>query len=170
MLQAFRGKYPRVDPSAYVHPAATLIGDVEVGPRASIWPGVVLRGDDGPIVIGEDTSIQDGTVIHMTEGLSHTRVGARVTVGHRVILHGCSIGDDCLVGMGSCVLDNAVIEPWSFVAAGTLVAPNKVVPTGQMMMGNPGRLVRALTATDRDWITHSWRAYVKRSREYMAAG
>lgn len=168
MLQGFRGKHPRVDPSAYVHPTATLIGDVEIGPRASIWPGVVLRGDDGPIVIGADTSVQDGTVIHMTEGLSATRVGARVTIGHRVILHGCTVGDDCLIGMGACVLDNAVVEPWSFVAAGTLVTPNKVVPTGQMMMGNPGKLARPLTATDRDWITHSWRAYVKRSREYMA--
>ena len=72
--------------------------------------------------------------------------------------------------MGSCVLDNAVVEAWSFVAAGALVTPNKLVPTGQMMMGNPAKVVRALTATDRDWITHSWRAYVKRSREYMAAG
>jgi len=170
MLQSFRGKHPRVDPSAYVHPTATLIGDVEVGPRASIWPGAVLRGDDGPIIIGADTSIQDGTVIHMTEGLSHTRIGERVTVGHRVILHGCTVGDDCLIGMGSCVLDNAVVEAWSFVAAGALVAPNKVVPTGQMMMGNPGRVTRALTARDREWITYSWQAYVKRSREYMAAG
>lgn len=168
MLQSFRGKHPRVDPTAYVHPDAMLIGDVEIGARASVWPGAVLRGDDGPIIIGEDTSVQDGTVIHMTEGLSHTRVGARVTIGHRVILHGCSIGDDCLIGMGSCVLDNAVVEPWSFVAAGALVTPNKVVPTGQMMMGNPAKVVRALTATDRDWISHSWRAYVKRSREYMA--
>ena len=168
MLQGFRGKFPRVDPSAYVHPAATLIGDVEVGPRASIWPGAVLRGDDGPIVIGADTSIQDGTVIHMTEGRSRTTVGARVTVGHKVILHGCTVGDDCLIGMGSCLLDNAVVEDWAFVAAATLVAPNKRVPSGQMMMGNPGRLVRALTDADRQWIAYSWSAYVKRSREYMA--
>ena len=168
MLQAFRGKYPRVDPSAFVHPTATLIGDVEVGARASIWPGAVLRGDDGPIVIGPDTSIQDGTVIHMTEGRSSTTVGARVTVGHRVILHGCTIGSDCLIGMGSCLLDNAVVEDWAFVAAATLVAPGKVVPTGQMMMGNPGRLARALTDADRRWISYSWDAYVKRSREYMA--
>lgn len=170
MLQPFKGVRPRVDPTAYVHPLATLIGDVEVGPGASIWPGAVLRGDDGPIVIGAHSSIQDGTVIHATEGLSRTTVGARVTVGHRVILHGCTVGDDCLVGMGAIVLDNAVVEPWSFIAAGALVAPGKRVPSGQMMMGNPGKLVRALTDKDREWISHSWNAYAQRAREYLELG
>jgi len=168
MLQSFRGVHPRVDPTAFVHERATLIGDVEIGPGASVWPGAVLRGDDGPIVIGADSSIQDGTIIHATEGLSRTTVGARVTVGHQVVLHGCTIGDDCLIGMGSIVLDEAVVEAWAFVAAGTLVAPGKRVPTGQMMMGNPGKLVRALTDKDRAWITHSWNAYAKRTREYLA--
>ena len=167
MLQSFRGVHPRVDPTAFVHERATLIGDVEIGPGASVWPGAVLRGDDGPIVIGANSSIQDGTIIHATEGLSRTTVGARVTVGHQVVLHGCTIGDDCLIGMGSIVLDEAVVEAWAFVAAGTLVAPGKRVPTGQMMMGNPGKLVRALTDKDRAWITHSWSAYAKRTREYL---
>jgi carbonic anhydrase/acetyltransferase-like protein (isoleucine patch superfamily) len=168
MLQSFRGVHPRVDPTAFVHERATLIGDVEIGPGASVWPGAVLRGDDGPIVVGANSSIQDGTIIHATEGLSRTTVGARVTVGHQVVLHGCTIGDDCLIGMGSIVLDEAVVEAWAFVAAGTLVAPGKRVPTGQMMMGNPGKLVRALTDKDRAWITHSWNAYAKRTREYLA--
>lgn len=168
MLQSFRGVHPRVDPTAFVHERATLIGDVEIGPGASVWPGAVLRGDDGPIVIGADSSIQDGTIIHATEGLSRTTVGARVTVGHQVVLHGCTIGDDCLIGMGSIVLDEAVVEAWAFVAAGTLVAPGKRVPHGQMMMGNPGKLVRVLTDKDRAWITHSWNAYAKRTREYLA--
>jgi carbonic anhydrase/acetyltransferase-like protein (isoleucine patch superfamily) len=168
MLQSFRGVHPRVDPTAFVHERATLIGDVEIGPGSSVWPGAVLRGDDGPIVIGANTSIQDGTIIHATEGLSRTTVGSRVTVGHQVVLHGCTIGDDCLIGMGSIVLDEAVVEAWAFVAAGTLVAPGKRVPTGQMMMGNPGKLVRALTDKDRAWITHSWNAYAKRTREYLA--
>lgn len=168
MLQAFKGVAPRVAPGAFVHAQATLIGDVTIARGASVWPGAVLRGDDGPIVIGEDSSIQDGTVIHATEGLSRTTVGARVTVGHRVVLHGCTIGDDCLIGMGSIVLDEAVVESWAFVAAGTLVAPGKRVPMGQMMMGNPGKLVRALTDKDRAWITHSWNAYAKRTREFLA--
>ena len=168
MLQSFRGKFPRVHPGAFVHAQATLIGDVTIARGASVWPGAVLRGDDGPIVIGEQTSIQDGSVIHATEGVSHTTVGSRVTVGHRVILHGCTVGDDCLIGMGSVVLDNAIIEPWSFVAAGTLVPPNKLLPSGQMMMGNPGRVTRALTEADRAWIVHSWNAYVRRAREFAA--
>lgn len=167
MLQAFRGKFPRVAPDAFVHPMATLIGDVTIGAGSSVWPGAVLRGDDGPIIIGEQTSIQDGTIIHATEGQSRTTVGSRVTVGHQVILHGCTIADDCLIGMGSCLLDNAVVEAWAFVAAGTLVPPNKRVATGQMMMGNPGRIVRALTDADRAWIVHSCQAYVKRGREYL---
>jgi carbonic anhydrase/acetyltransferase-like protein (isoleucine patch superfamily) len=167
-LEPFRGVRPQVDPSAFVHPAATLIGGVTVGAEASIWPAAVLRGDDGAIVIGPQSSIQDGSVIHATEGLSHTTVGARVTVGHKAILHGCTIGDDCLIGMGSILLDNAVIEPWAFVAAGTLIPPGKVVRSGEMVMGNPFRVVRKLTDKDREWIVHSWNVYVRRAREYLA--
>lgn len=169
MLEAFQGKWPRLDAAAFVHPAAVLIGDVTVGAESTIWPAAVLRADDGPIVIGTQTSIQDGSVIHATEGVSKTTVGSRVTVGHKVVLHGCTIGDDCLIGMGAILLDNAVIEPWSFVAAGTLVPPGKVVRSGTMVMGNPMRVVRELTQKDRDWIVHSWNAYVKRGREYLAA-
>ncbi len=168
MLQAFRGKFPQVAAGAFVHPMATLIGDVVIGAGSSVWPGAVLRGDDGPIVIGEHTSIQDGTIIHATEGQSRTTVGSRVTVGHQVILHGCTIADDCLIGMGSCLLDNVIVEGWAFIAAGTLVPPNKRIGTGQMMMGNPGRVVRALTDTDRAWIVHSCQAYMKRAQEYLA--
>jgi len=168
MLQAFRGKFPQVAAGAFVHSMATLIGDVVIGAGSSVWPGAVLRGDDGPIVIGEHTSIQDGTIIHATEGQSRTTVGSRVTVGHQVILHGCTIADDCLIGMGSCLLDNVVVEGWAFIAAGTLVPPNKRIGAGQMMMGNPGRIVRALTDTDRAWIVHSCRAYTKRAQEYLA--
>jgi len=168
MLQAFQGKFPQIAPGAFVHPMATLIGDVTIGAGSSVWPGAVLRGDDGPIVIGEHTSIQDGTIIHATEGQSRTTVGSRVTVGHQVILHGCTIADDCLIGMGSCLLDNVVVEGWAFIAAGTLVPPNKRVGTGQMMMGNPGRIVRALTDADRAWIVHSCHAYMKRAQEYLA--
>lgn len=168
MLEKLRGIRPQVAPTAFVHAAATLIGDVVVGPRASVWPAAVLRGDDGAIVIGAETSIQDGTVIHATEGVSHTTVGARVTVGHKVILHGCTIGDNSLIGMGSIVLDNAVVEPWSFVAAGTVIPPGKVVRSGEMVMGNPFRVVRQLTAKDREWIEHAWTVYVKRAAEYLA--
>src|SRR3954447_25988944 len=114
-LERYKEFTPRVHPSAYVHERATVIGEVTIGAESSIWPGAVLRGDDGAIVIGEQTSIQDLSVIHATTGLSKTTVGTRVTVGHRVILHGCTIEDDCLIGMGAILLDNCVIGRGSFV-------------------------------------------------------
>lgn len=162
------GRAPVVDPAAFVHRAAVVIGDVRIGRDSSVWPGAVLRGDDAPIVIGDETSIQDGTVIHATEGQSATTVGSRVTVGHRVILHGCTIGDACLIGMGSIILDNAVIEDGAFVGAGALVPPRKVVRRGELVMGSPCRVVRMCSDADREWIEHSWRSYVKRAREYRA--
>ncbi|MCB9750116.1 MAG: gamma carbonic anhydrase family protein [Myxococcales bacterium] len=166
-MESFAGVAPRIDARAFIHSAAVLIGDVTVGPESSVWPNVTLRGDDAPIVIGAQTSIQDGTTIHATEGESRTTVGARVTVGHNALLHGCTVGDDCLIGMGSILLDNAVVEPWAFVAAGTLVPPGKVVRAGTLVMGNPMRVVRECTEKDREWIVHSWRSYVKRAREYL---
>ncbi|MBK8261704.1 MAG: gamma carbonic anhydrase family protein [Nannocystis sp.] len=168
MIESFGGRRPVIDPTAFVHEAAVLIGDVRVGAGASIWPGAVLRGDDAPIVIGEQSSIQDGSLIHATEGQSATVVGRRVTVGHGVILHGCTIGDASLIGMGSIVLDNAVIEGGAFVGAGALVPPNRLVRAGEMVMGSPCRVVRALGPKDLAWIEHSWRAYAKRAAEYLA--
>src|SRR5579864_1751234 len=101
MIETYQGFRPTVDPTAFVHERATLIGQVSVGAEASIWPGVVMRGDDGAIEIGPRSSVQDGTVVHLTEALSVTRVGAQVTVGHNVTLHGCIVEDDVIVGMGS---------------------------------------------------------------------
>ncbi|NVB40239.1 gamma carbonic anhydrase family protein [Pseudenhygromyxa sp. WMMC2535] len=168
MIESFQGKTPRIHPTAYVHPSAVLIGDVEIGPEASVWPNVTLRGDDGPIVIGAQSSIQDNAVIHCTEGLSSTHVGARVTVGHSVILHGCTVHDDALVGMGAVLLDNAVVESWSLVAAGALVPPGKVVAAGTLVAGNPMRVLRECQERDRQMIDSSWRAYVERTHQYRA--
>ncbi len=168
MLESFQGRSPKVDRAAFVHGRATLIGDITIGASSSVWPGAVLRADDAPIIIGEATSIQDGTMVHATEGVSATTIGSRVTVGHGVILHGCTVGDECLIGMGSIILDNAVIEPGAFVGAGALVPPNKVVRSGELWLGNPGRFVRALRPQDYEWIEHSWRAYAKRAGEYLA--
>src|SRR5688572_27413957 len=141
-LEPYKQHHPVVHPAAYVHPNATVIGDVVIDEEASIWPGAVLRGDDGPIRIGARTSIQDGSVVHMTKGLSATTVGARVTVGHNVILHGCTVEDDCLIGMGAILLDGAVIGRGSLVGAGALVTQNKVIPPGSVVLGNPGKVVR----------------------------
>lgn len=169
MLEAFDGKRPQIAPDAFVHSSAVVIGEVIVGSQSSVWPNVTLRGDDGAIIIGEKTSIQDGTTIHCTEGWSKTVIGPRVTVGHNVILHGCTVGEDCLIGMGSIILDNAVIEPGAFIAAGTLVPPGKVVPAGMMVRGAPFSVVRPCSDKDSAQISFSWQEYVKRTAQYLAA-
>lgn len=168
MIESYQGHRPSIDPTAFVHERATLIGQVVVGPEASIWPGVVMRGDDGRIVIGAQTSVQDGTVIHLTEGLSETRVGERVTVGHNVILHGCTVEDEVIVGMGSILLDNCRIGRGTIVGAGTLVPMNKTVPSGVLVLGNPFRVVRELTEKDRQFIEFSWRSYVEKRRLHQS--
>lgn len=166
MIESYLGDSPVIDPTAFVHERATLIGKVNIGAECSVWPGVVMRGDDGRIVIGPQTSVQDGTVVHLTEGMSETRVGARVTVGHNVILHGCIVEDEVIVGMGSILLDNARIGKGSIVGAGTLVPMNKTVPSGVLALGNPFRVVRELTDKDRQWIEFSWRSYVDKAQKY----
>ena len=167
MLQAFQGASPTIDSAAFVHPAAVLIGDVRVGAESSVWPNVTLRGDDGPVIIGSQTSIQDGSTIHCMEGFSRTTVGSRVTVGHNVVLHGCTIEDDALIGMGSIILDNARVERGALVAAGTVVPAGKGVEAGTMVVGNPFRVIRACSARDKGLIEFSWRAYVKRTAQYL---
>jgi carbonic anhydrase/acetyltransferase-like protein (isoleucine patch superfamily) len=157
-----------VHPEAYVHASAVLIGDVQVGRESSVWPNAVLRGDDASIVIGEQTSIQDGTIIHNTTGLSHTVIGDRVTVGHGVILHGCIIEELCVIGMGCIILDNAVIERGSIVGAGALVPPGKRIAAGSVVVGNPARVHRQCSDADRQAIEFGWQEYVKRTREYRA--
>lgn len=167
-LESFLEHHPRVAAGAFVHAAATVIGDVEVGARSSIWPAVVLRGDDGPIRIGAETSIQDGSVVHMTSGLSEVSVGARVTVGHKVILHGCTVEDECLIGMGAIVLDNARIGRGSLVGAGALVLGNTQVPPGSLVLGSPAKVIRPVGEKERAMIEQGWREYVERAEQYLA--
>ncbi len=159
MIESFAGSTPTIDPGAWVHPSAVLIGDVRLARGVSVWPTCVLRGDMGPIVIGEDSNVQDGSICHDTTDLSVTVVGARCTIGHRVILHGCSVGDDCLVGMGAIVMDNVVVGAGSFIAAGSLVPPGRTIPPGSLVMGSPGRVVRSVTDRDREQIRFGWLSY-----------
>jgi carbonic anhydrase/acetyltransferase-like protein (isoleucine patch superfamily) len=169
-LEPYLDKTPTIDPQAFVHPMATLIGDVEVAAESSIWPGAVLRADDGPIRIGPQTSIQDGSVIHMTRGLSEVTVGARVTVGHNVNLHGCTVEDDCLIGIGAILLDGVVVGRGSLVGAGALVTPNTKIPPGSLVLGAPAKVVRPCREKETDMIDHGWREYVERTGEYLARG
>jgi carbonic anhydrase/acetyltransferase-like protein (isoleucine patch superfamily) len=169
MIEAFAGKLPRIDPAAFVHASAVLIGDIVIGPESSVWPHVTLRGDDGPIIIGARTSIQDNSVIHCTFGESFTTVGDRVTVGHSAVLHGCRIHDDVLIGMGAILLDNAIVESGAIVAAGTVVPPGKVVPAGTLVAGNPMKVLRQCGERERQMIERGWQAYVQRVGQYRQA-
>lgn len=168
MLEPFESFRPHVDPTAFVHSAAVVIGQVTIGELTSVWPAAVIRGDDGPITIGAKSSIQDGAVLHNTEGHSVTNVGDRVTVGHKAILHGCTVEQDCIIGMGAIILDNAVIERNCIVGAGAVIPPGKRVEAGSVVVGNPMRLLRACNTHDLSWIEHSWKEYVTRTKQYSA--
>jgi len=140
---------PRVAGSAWIAPSATVVGDVTVAEGASVWYGCVLRGDIAPIRIGEDTNVQDLSVVHVDAGLP-ALIGARVGIGHRAIVHGCEIGDDCLIGMGAILLSHVRIGAGSVVAAGAVVLEGTVVPPGSLVAGVPARIVREVDDGLRD--------------------
>lgn len=151
---------PRVHPTAFVHPLAAVIGDVALGALASVWPFAVLRGDSDRIVVGDESNVQDGAVVHVDRGVPAT-IGARVTVGHRAIVHGATVEDDCLVGMGAVVLNRAVVGRGSIVAAGAVVPEGLVVPPGSLVMGVPGRVRRATTDEERARAARAAATYVE---------
>lgn len=166
MIQSFRGRTPQIHPSAWVHPAATLIGEVVLGPRVTVWPGAVLRGDMGLIRVDADSNIQDGAIAHVTDGVSQTLIGPRVTVGHGVILHGCVVEGDAIIGMGAILLDNCVIPRRSIVGAGALVTSNKRFEPGGLLLGSPARRARELREKDDEWIHYSWTHYQETAVHY----
>lgn len=167
-IRPFRGVAPTIHDSVYVADNATLVGDVHVGARSSVWFGAVLRGDVFHIRIGEETSIQDNTVIHVTHDRFATTVGSRVTVGHSVTLHGCTIGDLCIVGMGATVLDQVEVGERSIVGAGALLTPGTKVPPGHLVVGAPARIKRPLTDAELEWLASSAAHYVELARIYRA--
>ncbi len=165
-LRAFAGKFPTIDPSVYIADTATVVGDVHVGARSSIWFGAVLRGDVFHIRVGEETSIQDNTVLHVTHDRFATVVGNRVTVGHSVTLHGCTIGDLCIIGMGATVLDQVEVGERCIVGAGALLTPGTKVPPGHLIVGTPARVKRPLTDAELEWLSASAAHYVELGRIY----
>ena len=151
----------------YIHPSAVIIGNVILGRDASVWPTAVLRGDRDAIVIGEETNVQDGAIIHADPGIP-VHVGHRVTIGHRAVIHGCTIEDDCLIGIGAIVLNRAVIGRGSVVAAGAVVREGMIVPRYSLVVGIPAVVARPVDAELRARIERSAKAYVARVRELEA--
>ena len=166
MLRSFRGVWPRVAPSAYVDPAAAVIGDVEIGERSSIWPSASLRGDISIIQIGDETSIQDGTVVH-TDSRFPAIIGNRVTVGHMAVLHGCVIEDEVLIGIGAIVLNGAKIGRGAVIAAGALVPEGAEIPEGMLAMGVPAKPKRPVTEAEQERFRVNCNNYVRRAKEYL---
>ena len=145
MLRSYRSIHPTVHPSAFVDASAQVIGDVHLGSESSVWMNVVVRGDVHYIRIGARTNIQDLTMVHVMRDTNPTVIGENVTIGHSAVVHGCTIEDRCLIGMGAILLNGCVIGTGSIVAAGTLVPEGTVIPPGSMVTGVPGKVRRALT-------------------------
>jgi carbonic anhydrase/acetyltransferase-like protein (isoleucine patch superfamily) len=167
-LYAYKGVRPRLGRDVFVAPNATVIGDVELGDDASVWFGAVIRGDEMPIRFGKRTNLQDGSVVHITSEKAATHVGDDVTVGHMVLLHGCTVGDGVLVGMGSILLDGSVVEDGCIIAAGSLVSPGTRIPSRSLAMGRPARVVRAVTEKDLAWISYAGRVYVDYAKSFAS--
>jgi gamma-carbonic anhydrase len=167
---SFNDKRPKVSQECFLAPSSSVIGDVEVGPKSSIWFGTVVRGDVFYIRIGNETNIQDNSVVHVTSNKNPTLIGNRVTVGHSVTLHGCTVKDHVLVGIGSIVMDQSEIEEWSIVASGSVVKPGTKIPSGKLWGGLPAKEVRDINAAERAWIEDLASIYVNLSRQYMNQG
>lgn len=172
-VRTYDGIAPRIAPRAYVDPAAVVIGRVTIGEDASIWPAAVLRGDVHDIHVGARTSIQDGSVLHVTHDSEYAFggraciVGSDVTVGHRVVLHACTVGNFCLIGMGSVVLDDVIVEDNVILGAGSLVSPGKRLESGGLYVGTPARRARDLKPQELAFLKYSAEHYVKLKDSYL---
>lgn len=173
-IRTYQGHTPKLGANVFVDPAAVVIGDVELGDDASVWPCVVIRGDMHSIRIGARTSVQDGSVLHITHASDFNPaghpliIGDDVTVGHSVCLHGCTIGNRVLVGIGSTILDGAVVEDEVVIGAGSLVPPGKRLESGFMYMGSPVKQVRPLKDSERQFFNYSANNYVKLKNTYLS--
>ncbi len=167
-IETFDGKTPVIADDVFVAATASIIGDVTIGSGSSIWYSCVLRGDDHALIIGKNTSVQDGSVLHATLGGQPTILGDNVVIGHGAMLHSCTIGDGSLVGIGSVILDGCVLEPGSMLAAGALLTPNKRVPTGELWGGSPARKLRAMNEKDYDYLKWDTAHYIKTAQKYLS--
>ena len=167
MLRPYRGILPRVHPSAYIDDSAQVIGDVEIGEESSVWMCVVVRGDVNRIRIGRRSNIQDGTIVHVMKDTHPTVIGDDVTVGHAAVVHGCTIEDRCLIGMGAILLNGVHVGSGSIIAAGTLVPEGTQIPPRSLVMGSPGKVRRTLSDADLDEIQMYADRYVAYRLDYQ---
>lgn len=175
-LRTFKTNWPHINDSAYVDPQASVIGDVVIGHDSSVWPMAVIRGDVNHVRIGARSNIQDGSIIHVTHRYtdrphgSAVTIGDDVTIGHRVVVHGSTIGNECLIGIGSIILDGAVIQDRVLLGACSLVTEGKVLESGYLYLGNPARQVRALSREELAWFKYSAQHYVDLKNDYLVSG
>jgi carbonic anhydrase/acetyltransferase-like protein (isoleucine patch superfamily) len=167
MLRPYRGQVPRVHPSAFIDDSAQVIGDVEIGEDSSVWMCVVIRGDVNTIRIGRRSNVQDGTIVHVMKDTHPTVIGDNVTIGHAAVVHGCTIEDRCLVGMGAILLNGVVVGGGSIIAAGTLLPEGTHVPPRSLVMGSPGKVRRTLSDADLDEIQMYADRYVAYRLDYQ---
>jgi len=173
-LQAYLDTFPELAGGVFAHESSQIIGDVQIGPNSSVWCNTVLRGDVNTIIVGECSNVQDFAMCHVSHktpsrpGGSPLRIGNYVTIGHSVLLHGCTIGDECLIGMGSIIMDDVVIEKNVMVGAGSLVAPGKVLKSGGLYVGRPAIRVRDLTEAEIAYLRYSAEHYVRVKNNYQA--
>ena len=163
----FAGIAPQLAKGVFVAAGACLIGDLQIGADSSVWFNSIVRGDVHSIRIGSRTNVQDNCVIHVTEGTAPTVIGDDITIGHRAIVHGCTIGDRCLIGMGSIIIDGAVINEDTVVAAGSVVPPGKTYPPGTLLLGAPAKVVRDLDAEEKKAVLASARHYQETAANYL---
>lgn len=166
LIYKFRGSEPKIDSKAFIAKDADIIGEVFIEKECSIWFGAVIRGDVNKIYIGEGSNVQDNCVLHVSQYENQIKIGKHVTVGHGSILHGCKIGDNSLIGMGSTILDNAEIGEGTLIGAGSLVTENKKIPSGVLCMGRPAKVIRNLTEEEKQEIKESAKHYIEISKEY----
>ena len=166
VIKPYKDIHPEIHDSCYISENTAIIGDVQIGEGSSVWFGSVVRGDVNKIRIGENTNIQDGTIIHVATYGQGTHIGDRVTIGHQAMIHDCTLEDEAYIGMQACIMDGAVVKSRAFVAAGSLVTPGKRIPSGQLWSGRPARYMRDLTEDDYKMIDWSWEHYRKLANEY----
>lgn len=167
LILPYKGKTPVISPSAFIAPGAVIIGDVVIGDETNIWFGCVIRGDVNSIRIGNRTNIQDGSVVHVTHETAATTIGSNVTIGHKAILHGCTLEDGSFVGMGATVMDDAVVESGGMLAAGALLTPKKHIRGGALWAGSPAKFFRDLTREEAQYIYVSAKHYVDLGQTYV---